>query len=100
MSLPIEIPERIFVKAFETLIKTPFDNAIKAMVDGPGRHIVIEPGCKFELSPHSLKPMGEGYCEFTFAICHECTDDRTHWVTDRLISVSLICEKPRKDCNE
>lgn len=91
MSSAIEIPDRIFLKAYDKLISMTFNEAITSMIKGPAYHIVIEPDCPFEIAPYSLKSVGERNCAFTFAICHECSDDRTHWVTDKLISVS-ICD--------
>lgn len=89
MSVPIEVPKDIHVKALGKLLDMSFKDMLKSIIKGPCRHITIEDGLKFELCPVSVEAYGEKLCKFTFAITHECEDDRTHWVKDKLISIGV-----------
>jgi hypothetical protein len=93
LSVKIKVPDNIASKAAERLMSISFDEAISYMIKGPSRHLTIEPNCGFEMFLSNVKPIGYRICEFTFAISHECPDDRTNWVVDQKITVILICDE-------
>lgn len=92
MSIPIEVPNDVYSKAAHTLLSTTFQELLESMIKGPCKHLIIEKGCKFEMAPKSMEACGEKICKFNFAITHECDDDRSNWVEDRTISVSVRFE--------
>lgn len=89
MSIPVEVPREVYAKAAMRLLDLSFKDMVEHIIKGPCSHIPIEPGCEFEMYPISMESHSRGMCKFTFAITHECEDDRTHWVNDRLISITV-----------
>ena len=93
MSIKIDVPADIVTKATEIVMAISFDEAMSYLVKGPSKHLIIEPGCSFEMFLSNVKPYGYRMCKFTFAISHECPDDRTHWVVDQEINAIIICKE-------
>lgn len=87
MSNPIKVPDEIRDEALDILINSSFDELLKLFLRGESRHIPIGAQKVFELTPVEIKCTGDRVFTFMFALTHECTDDRSHWVNDAFLEV-------------